>query len=82
MIQAWNKSLVNVIDKEEFTFRPYVYTPRGTSQLTLFVECIKEIPLSRRDSLDHLTIAMAAVVAPTLLSSKMEPDDGLGLYIP
>lgn len=46
MKQAGNKSLATVIDKEEdFNFPLYLYTPRGTSLFSLFVERKKEIEL-------------------------------------
>lgn len=41
-------SLVNVIDEvEDFTFPSYIYTPRGTSPLSLFGEYNHKIALSR-----------------------------------
>lgn len=73
MKQAANKSLVHVINrKEEFTFRPYVYTPLVP----------QEVLLSCRDTVDHLALAMAVVVAPTPLPSKMKYGEGFALYSP
>lgn len=34
--QTSKKSLVKVIDKEGFNFRPYICTPRGTAPVNLF----------------------------------------------
>lgn len=81
MKQATDKSLVCVINlEEEFTLSPHVHTPRGITPLRLFAERNQVIPLSRRDTLDHL--AMAMVVAPTLLTFKLESSEGTALYIP
>lgn len=64
MKQSRNKFLADVIDKEEeFKFRPYIYTPRGTSPLSPFAERNQKYALSRKDTL-YLALAMAVVVAP------------------
>lgn len=69
--QVTNESMINVIDmEEEFTFHLYVHTPRGTTLLRLFTERNQEVVLSHQDKLDHLALAMAAVVTLTLFLFK------------
>lgn len=80
--QAGNKSLVNVIDKEEeFTFRPYVELLEGLLDLVSSPSATKR-SLPQRDTMDHLAIAMAIVVAPTLLPSKTKSSEDVALYSP
>lgn len=81
--QAGNKSLVNVINKqEEFTFCPHVNTPQGTSPFSLFAESNQEFTRSCLDMFDHLALAMTVVVALTLLPSKTKSDEGVTFYNP
>lgn len=54
---AENKSLLNVIDEEEFHFCLYIFTPQETSPLGLFYLHNQEIMLSPRDALFLLVVA-------------------------
>lgn len=65
--------------EEELTFRPNVYSPRGTSSLGFFDEHNQDVVPSRRATMDPLATAMDAVVALTSLLSKTESDEGLAL---
>lgn len=71
--QAGNKFLLNVIEEEqEFKFRPYVFTPRGrTATFHLFDLHNYEIVHSTRDALAPLALVMMAIMALTLLPSKL-----------
>lgn len=70
-----------VREEEEFTFRPYIYTPQGTSPLSLFDEHDQEIALSRQDvrSFGHGDGGGSGAI---LLPSKTESGEGVAFYSP
>lgn len=73
--QSTNKTLVNVIDKEEFSCS-YIHTPTEITPLVLYEEQNHHISLFQRCNLDPLVVVMAALVASGLLPYKLETGDG------
>lgn len=65
---------------EEKSFQQVRSYSSGTNPIRLFSKRTQEIMLSRGNTPDHLVLAMAMVVASTMLFFKLESNEDAVLY--
>lgn len=80
MKQNKNKKLSKVINKKNFSFRPYTFTPRGVVELQLYADLGGSTILLSIDEAPMKVLTWLAIISPALIPLITETAKGVISY--